>query len=322
MSNRVMIVDALNMFIRAYIVNPSVSTNGNPIGAVVGFLGMLKKQINEVKPSQVVICWDGKGGSNRRREVVKEYKEGRKPIKKNYEVDGMTEQSEKDNKIWQQQTLMEIINHLPFIQLIVDNVEADDIIAYVAKSPLYKNYQKVIVSSDKDFIQLLDEKTILFRPIQDKIHNVKNVVEEYNIHPTNFAIARAIAGDPSDNLDGVAGAGLKTIAKRLDFLSQSKEHSLQEVFDFCENYEGKIKFYQEVANSRTLVETNYKLMKLVPPMISPLGTAKILYSLENFVFELNATKLKTIAIENGFASFDWSDLLTQSRSIIYSNKKE
>lgn len=322
MSNRVMIVDALNMFIRAYIVNPSVSTNGNPIGAVVGFLGMLKKQINEVKPSQVVICWDGKGGSNRRREVVKEYKEGRKPIKKNYEVDGMTEQSEKDNKIWQQQTLMEIINHLPFIQLIVDNVEADDIIAYVAKSPLYKNYQKVIVSSDKDFIQLLDEKTILFRPIQDKIHNVKNVVEEYNIHPTNFAIARAIAGDPSDNLDGVAGAGLKTIAKRLDFLSQSKEHSLQEVFDLCENYEGKIKFYQEVANSRTLVETNYKLMNLVPPMISPLGTAKILYSLENFVFELNATKLKTIAIENGFASFDWSDLLTQSRSIIYSNKKE
>lgn len=317
-----MIVDALNMFIRAYIVNPSVSTNGNPIGAVVGFLGMLKKQINEVKPSQVVICWDGKGGSNRRREVVKEYKEGRKPIKKNYEVDGMTEQSEKDNKIWQQQTLMEIINHLPFIQLIVDNVEADDIIAYVAKSPLYKNYQKVIVSSDKDFIQLLDEKTILFRPIQDKIHNVKNVVEEYNIHPTNFAIARAIAGDPSDNLDGVAGAGLKTIAKRLDFLSQSKEHSLQEVFDLCENYEGKIKFYQEVANSRTLVETNYKLMNLVPPMISPLGTAKILYSLENFVFELNATKLKTIAIENGFASFDWSDLLTQSRSIIYSNKKE
>lgn len=322
MSNRVMIVDALNMFIRAYIVNPSVSTNGNPIGAVVGFLGMLKKQINEVKPSQVVICWDGKGGSNRRREVVKEYKEGRKPIKKNYEVDGMTEQSEKDNKIWQQQTLMEIINYLPFIQLIVDNVEADDIIAYVAKSPLYKNYQKVIVSSDKDFIQLLDEKTILFRPIQDKIHNVKNVVEEYNIHPTNFAIARAIAGDPSDNLDGVAGAGLKTIAKRLDFLSQSKEHSLQEVFDLCENYEGKIKFYQEVANSRTLVETNYKLMNLVPPMISPLGTAKILYSLENFVFELNATKLKTIAIENGFASFDWSDLLTQSRSIIYSNKKE
>lgn len=322
MSNRIMIVDALNMFIRAYIVNPSVSTNGNPIGAVVGFLGMLKKQINEVKPSQVVICWDGKGGSNRRREVVKEYKEGRKPIKKNYEVDGMTEQSEKENKIWQQQTLMEIINYLPFIQLIVDNVEADDIIAYVAKSPIYKDWQKVIVSSDKDFIQLLDEKTILFRPIQDKIHNVKNVLEEYNIHPANFAVARSIAGDPSDNLDGVQGAGLKTIAKRLDFLAESKIHTLQEVFDFCENYEGKIKFFHEVASCKDLVETNYKLMNLVPPMISPQGTAKILYSLQNFEFELNATKLKTIAIENGFASFDWADLITQSRSIIYSNKKD
>lgn len=322
MNKRVMIVDALNMFIRAYIVNPSVSTNGNPIGAVVGFLGMVKKQVSEIKPDQVIICWDGKGGSNRRREVVKEYKEGRKPLKKNYEVEGMTEQSEKENKIWQQQILMEIINNMPFVQLMIDNVEADDVIAYVAKSQIYKDYQKVIISSDKDFIQLLDNKTILFRPVQDKIHNVKNVLEEFSIHPTNFALARSIAGDASDNLDGVPGAGLKTIAKRLDFLSEDKSHTLETIFDYCDNKETKVKFYQEVISHKQVVETNYKLMNLVPPMISPQGTSKILYALENFEFELNATKLKTIAIQNGFASFDWTDLLTQSRSIIHSNKKE
>jgi len=98
MNKRVMILEGLNAFIRFYIVNPSVSTNGNPIGAVVGFLGMIKKQVNEIRPDQVVICWDGKGGSNRRREVVKEYKEGRKPLKKNYEVEGMTEQTEKKTR--------------------------------------------------------------------------------------------------------------------------------------------------------------------------------------------------------------------------------
>ena len=99
---RLLVIDALNMFVRAYIVNPSMSTNGNPVGGVLGFLGILRKLIRESKPDQVIICWDGPGGSLKRRQVVKEYKEGRKPLRKNYEVDGMDEQSEVDNKIWQQ----------------------------------------------------------------------------------------------------------------------------------------------------------------------------------------------------------------------------
>ena len=322
MNKRVMIVDALNMYIRAYIVNPTMSTNGNPVGAVVGFLGMLRKQMREIKPDQVVICWDGKGGSSRRREVVKEYKEGRKPIRKNYEVDGMDKQTEKENKIWQQQTLMEIINNLPFIQIMVDNVEADDIIAYVSKSKVYAGWQKVIVSSDKDFIHLLDNETILFRPIQDKLHTVKNVIEEFGIAPSNFAIARAIAGDPSDNLEGVPGAGLKTISKRLPVLVENETATLDEVLTSCEEYCGKIKFYKDVAEMQELVKTNYSIMNLVPPMISPQGTAKILYAIENFEFEVNATKLKTISIEGGFAAFDWSEIVSTARSIIHSNKKD
>ena len=213
--NRVVVIDALNMFIRNYIVNGMISTNGNPVGGAVGFLNSLKKIMRESSPDQVIIAWDGAGGSQKRRQTVKEYKQGRKPLRKNYEIEGMSEQSQKENMVWQQRILMEMLNEMPIIQLVLDKVEADDIIAAVVQSPRYKGWQKVIVSSDKDFLQLLDGETVLYRPIQKKAWTKKTVIDEYGISPENFVIARAIAGDKSDNLVGIQGAGLKTRCTRL-----------------------------------------------------------------------------------------------------------
>jgi DNA polymerase-1 len=184
---RVLIIDALNMFIRNYIVNPMISTNGNPIGGTVGFLNSVKKLMRESKPDQVIICWDGAGGSQKRRQTVKEYKQGRKPLRKNYQVEGMTKQSEKENMVWQQRILMEMLNEMPVMQLMLDRVEADDIISMVVGSPkVCKGCQKVIVSSDKDFLQLLDEETVLYRPIQKKAWTKNTVIEEYGFLAGKF----------------------------------------------------------------------------------------------------------------------------------------
>ena len=321
-SKRVVVVDALNMFIRAYIVNPSMSTNGNPVGGILGFMGILRKLIRETKADQVVICWDGPGGSLKRREVVKEYKLGRKPIRKNYEVDGMDEQSERENKIWQQQLLLEIINEMPMVQLMLSNVEADDIISYITRHPAYDGWQKVVVSSDKDFIQLLDDDTVLLRPIQKKVYTRKTVIDDYGISPQNFVAARAIAGDPSDNLAGVPRAGLTTIAKRMPFLAEQKDHNLDDINAYCEEQaeNNKIKFFQNVCENYELVKTNYKIMNLLPPSISPQGKSKLDYAVDNFEFSLNATALRTISITNGFAHFDWSELIASMRRIIDNNK--
>ena len=205
---RLLIIDALNLFIRNYIVNPSISTNGNPVGGAVGFLNSIKKLMREAKPDQVIICWDGAGGSQKRRQTVKEYKQGRKPLRKNYKVEGMSEQSEKENMVWQQRILMEMLNEMPIMQLMLDRVEADDIISMITGNTRYKGWQKVIVSSDKDFLQLLDEETVLYRPIQKKAWSKKTVIEEYGISPENFVIARAIAGDKSDNLQALDQQGV------------------------------------------------------------------------------------------------------------------
>jgi len=317
---RLLIIDALNLFIRNYIVNPSISTNGNPVGGAVGFLNSVKKLMREAKPDQVIICWDGAGGSQKRRQTVKEYKQGRKPLRKNYKVEGMSEQSEKENMVWQQRILMEMLNEMPIIQLMLDRVEADDIISMITGNTRYKGWQKVIVSSDKDFLQLLDEETVLYRPIQKKAWSKKTVIEEYGISPENFVIARAIAGDKSDNLQGVRGAGLPTISKRLEFLGEDKLHTLDEVYNYCSETDSKVKFYNNVVENWQTVETNYKVMNLTPPSISVQGHQKINYALDNFEFELNATELKRNSVQHGFGSFDWMELMAMLRGIVEKNK--
>ena len=100
-NKRVLIVDALNAYLRAYIVDPSLSTNGQPIGGMKGFLKILQKLLRETKPDEVIICWDGEGGSTKRKSKDKNYKEGRKPIRLNRDIRNMSENEEITNKIWQ-----------------------------------------------------------------------------------------------------------------------------------------------------------------------------------------------------------------------------
>ena len=219
---RVLIIDALNMYFRAYIVDPSLSTNGQPIGGVKGFLKILQKLVRETKPDHIVIAWDGAGGSQKRKSVNKGYKEGRKPIRLNRDIRNLSENEEMENKIWQQTRLIEYLNELPISQTMLPAVEADDVIAYVSKLGHFADWQKVIVSSDKDFFQLCDDNTVVFRPIQKQIMNTKRLVDEFSIHPNNMALARAIAGDKSDNLPGVAGVGLGTIKKRFEFFADEE----------------------------------------------------------------------------------------------------
>ena len=78
--------DGNNNYFRAFIVDPSVSTNGQPIGGITGFLKILQKLVREVNPNRIIICWDGQGGSSKRRSMNKGYKEGRKPIHLNRNI--------------------------------------------------------------------------------------------------------------------------------------------------------------------------------------------------------------------------------------------
>jgi len=317
---RILIIDALNLFLRSYIVNPTISKDGKPIGGTTGFLKSLQKLTREIKPDSIIVCWDGRGGSRKRKIINKNYKEGRAPIRLNRNVRILSEKQEKENKIWQMYRIFDYLNNFPVIQLIADEVEADDLIAYVCRYSIFKNDQKIIVSSDKDFYQLLDDTTVLHRPIQKRYLNKMTIVEEHGIHPQNFALARAIAGDTSDNLCGIGGVGLKTIAKRFIFFAEERDVTLLELIEFCNNQEKKIKAYELIPEREELIKENYKLMQLYSPSLSVQTKQSVDWTIKEFEYDFKKTETDGMMLQDGIHENSWVELFQNFRRICRDNK--
>jgi 5'-3' exonuclease len=307
-AKRVMIVDALNAYLRAYIVDPSLSTNGQPIGGVKGLFKILQKLVREIKPDEILVIWDGPNGSAKRRSMNKNYKAGRKPLRLNRAYKNLTDEECAQNKMWQQMRAMEYLNQMPVVQTCIPEIEADDVIAYAIQMPYYKGWQKIIVSNDKDFMQLCDNETLLMRPVKNEILNKVRIVEQIGIHPTNMALARAIVGDASDNLPGIKGAGLATVAKRFNFLSEEKTYTIPDIIEYCENTDSKVKLYEKIVEEKTLVEHNYQMMQLYAPKMSIQSKMFVKETIENFEGGFNNTQIIKMMTEDGFGELNWSDL--------------
>jgi len=314
MTERSLIIDGTNIFYRAYVVNPSLSNSGLPVGGLVGFLKSLQKLIREMKPTKVFVCWDGAGGSSRRRSVVSSYKEGRKAIRLNRSTGvSLSLEEENQSKIRQILRLFEYLDNLPLIQLIHDGVEADDMISILCQE--LRGEQKIIVSSDKDFYQLLDDETIIYRPVQAVFKTKKDIVEEFQIHPNNFALARAVSGDKSDNLQGVKGAGLKTLAKRFPFLVEEKDYSLTDLVDACEETENKLKIHEGIIDNYDKILKNYKIMQLYVPSVSFQVRDIVKNAKENYSRYYNKTEIVKMMFTDGFPQISWTDLFAHSNRI-------
>lgn len=317
---KILIVDALNLFIRNYVTNPSISKNGDNIGGISGTLKSLQKICRETKPSLILVAWDGPEGSRKRKVKHANYKNGRKPLRLNRNIKVLNEQQELENKLWQQFRLFEYLNVCPIVQFMEEQIEADDIISYLCQHKDFSNDVKIILSNDKDFIQLCDDKTILIRPTQEQILNKKTVVKEYGIHPLNFALARSICGDPSDNLDGVGGVGLQTLSTRMTFLAEEKEYSIDEVVKYCQEIDSKLKVYKTISENKELIVHNYDLMQLKSPSISLQTRGKIDYILENYELQFNKTEFLKMSITDGFADVSFSDLFATFNRMINESK--
>jgi DNA polymerase-1 len=307
-------------------MDPTISLNGAEIGGIRGFFRSLQKICRELNPTKIVACWDGEGGSQKRRKITKEYKEGRKPLKLNRSLSVLTEEQKKKNQMWQNMRVMEYLNETPIIQLGFPNVEADDVISKVVQSANLKEYKKIIVSADKDFWQLVTDDTIVYRPIGEQFVTKEFLLENEGIHPTNFALARAIAGDKSDNLPGVPGAGLPTIAKRIPFLKEEKECSITEVLDYADKMsnESKVKFYPKLIEHNKLILKNYQMMQLKTPMLSAQAAIAIRSILQEAEYVFNRTKFRANMVKDGFdmEKNNFSELFAFFNNICLENKKK
>ena len=319
---RILIIDQLNLFFRNYIVNPSLSVNGAPIGGLKGCFQSIQKIVRESKPDLIVVCWDGEGGSKKRKLLKKDYKAGRKPIRLNRDIRHMSEQQEMENKIWQQTRLIEYYNQVPIIQFMFKSTEADDIIAYISHMNGLEDTEKLIVSSDKDFFQLLTTKTVQYRPIQKEILNQNSILEKFNIHPVNFAMARAMVGDKSDNIDGVDGLGLKTVAKRFPFLKENKSATFTDLLEHCEQRAEKtnVKAYQKVLENEDILRRNYHMMQLYTPILSIDAKNIIRDTIKNPDCSFNKTELIKMMMKDGFGEINFLELFQHFNKISIDNR--
>lgn len=255
-----------------------------------------------------------------RKALHKDYKEGRNPLRLNRNVKVLDDKQEFENRIWQQLKTFEYLNLCPVIQLMEENVEADDLISFIVQHKEFKDCVKVIVSSDKDFIQLLDDKTILMRPVQDEILNKNRVLEEFNIHPNNFALARSIAGDKSDNLEGVRGVGLVSLAKKFPILAEQNRYTVDDILEKCETTKVDGKIFESILADKDKVYLNYQIMQLYQPNMSLQAQSKVDYVLENFNPEFNKTDFLKSSILDGFADLNLNELFTTFNRIISDHK--
>jgi DNA polymerase-1 len=240
-----------------------MNDDGMHTGGIAGFLKSIGYAIKLINPTRVIVVFDGSGGSQKRRKIYPDYKKGRKTkikFNRTYEELSSSELEQKNLQI----ELMRLVSYLevlPVTVMAIDNIEADDTIAYLAEDT-FKDSNVTIMSTDKDFLQLASERVKIWSPVKKKIFGCKEIVDEYGITCNNFIFYRVLEGDVSDNIPGIDGVGIKRVLQAYPFLADDKQVTLQEIYNYSENYKSKYKIYERVLDNKLLIERNYELMQL------------------------------------------------------------
>lgn len=265
---RILVFDGVNLLIRSFSVVPILNENGDHIGMIYGAISSLCNAISKFNPHRVFFCWEGKGGSARRRHLYPDYKTKRHLSRITGYSFFSNVEDERASMVSQFIRFKEYLDCLPVYQISVDGLEADDVIAYI--SNVYdKNRNKniIIVSTDKDFAQLLSHNTILYDPIKDLTYDVSSIklfISE-NISPQNWGIVKAIIGDRSDNVKGIKGVGIKGVVNLFPEVSSENKILPVDIEKICQeraSNNSASKKYFKILNNIDTVYKNYEIVQL------------------------------------------------------------
>ena len=273
----VYLVDGSAYFYRAYhAVRPLSNSSGLPTHAIYGFAAILKRILREKNPQCLVVAWDTRGPVFRHR-LYSAYKANRPPMPDDLAV------------------------QIPYIRKLVDawnitsmehqDQEADDMIASAACRLTKNGCRVVIVSGDKDLLQLVSRDVVLWDPMNDKLMDEQAVEEKYGVSLGQLLDYMALTGDSSDNIPGVAGVGPKTAQKLISAYS-----SLEGLYDGVESMkksklkERLIEYRDDAFLSRELIRLNRDVDVPDNPQAYRLGIADN-DSLRSLFIELEFTSM-------------------------------
>jgi DNA polymerase-1 len=198
-----LLVDGSSYLYRAFHALPGLKSpqTGEPTGAIYGVLNMLRKLATDYKPAALACVFDAKGKTFRDAEYS-EYKANRTPMPDDLRV--------------QVAPLHEAVEALGWPMLIVEGVEADDVIATLAEEAKRDGWRAVISTGDKDFAQLVDERVTLVNTMSNELLDIEGVKKKFGVPPEKFLDYLTLIGDQIDNIPGVDKVGPKTAAKWIE----------------------------------------------------------------------------------------------------------
>jgi 5'-3' exonuclease len=199
----------------------------------------------------------------------------------------------------QMHALGELLSCLPVTIMIYDGVEADDVMGYIATTLKQENEKVILMSSDKDFLQLVNKDVSVYSPTKKKIYNIDEVVEEFGIHPHNFINYRMIDGDKSDNVGGINGLGLKTIIKSFPILTEAEVHTTDTMVDYVNALPKKTNAHELFLKNLEICERNRTLMQLSEPVFSGNIRMKIMDRFNEPTTKFDKQAFLKIGLKNG-----------------------
>lgn len=193
------IMDGSAYIFRAFHATPAMTTQaGFPTGALFGFTNMLRRLVAEYVPDYLAVAFDA-ARVTFRTEMYPEYKANRS--------------APPDELLQQIPRIRDLVDAFRIPAMIQEGVEADDLIASMVKKARAQGIPVVIVTSDKDLMQLLGDGVTMLDPMKNRVLDVPDVIERFQVPPEKVVDVLALAGDASDNVPGVPGIGEKTAGK-------------------------------------------------------------------------------------------------------------
>ena len=197
--NRLILIDGSAYIFRAYYALPPMNrADGTPINAVFGFTNMLVKLVEDYKDEKMVVVFDA-ARKNFRNKIYKKYKANR----------GKTP----EDLIPQFQIIRDCVDAFNIPQIEIEGYEADDIIATYCTLATKQKMESVVVSSDKDLMQLVNNNVTMLDPMKGKKIGIDQVIEKFGLPPEKVIQIQALTGDKVDNIPGAPGVGPKTALK-------------------------------------------------------------------------------------------------------------
>lgn len=261
LNSKVLLIDSMNTFLRSFAMINHMNPSGAHIGGLTGFLKSIGFAIRHIKPTRVILIFDGIGSTTNKKNLYPEYKAHRK-LQRITNWDGFDGKEDESVSIENQMLrLVEYLRCLPVDLLSIDKVEADDVIGHIVSKLKDEVY---IMSADQDFLQLVTDKVTVYSPIKKKFYTPKLVKEEYGLPSYNFINKKVLMGDDSDNIPGVKGLGPKKLFKLFPELENEKI-TLEDIFNKSEEKRQEHGLYENICNFKKQLFINQQLMDLSNP---------------------------------------------------------